>query len=123
MEIEAIRDLIRRSRWVYAKTYPKAPHEYTVFSWNPQDEAAYKEFATHIQEHGEHSFWYKYPRIYFHFEGYKYWIMSTPEECTLINRTFSEKGRYEKVLAITSDKAFEFRKGMTLAFIEKEYSQ
>lgn len=120
MELERLRSLISRSRWLYAKTYPTAPHEYTVFEWNPKDEAEYREFAEHIQANGEHTFWYRHPRIYFHLDGYKYWIMSSPKECTLINRTFDDKERHDRLLKVTSDRSFQFKYGMTLESIEKE---
>lgn len=120
MELERLRSLIARSRWQYARTYPTAPHEYTVFEWNPKDEAEYREFARHIVRDGIIGYWYRQARPYLHLDGYKYWIMSNPQECTLINRTFDNQERIERLLKITCDSKFQYQHGMTLASIEKE---
>jgi len=79
---------VESSRWQFAKTMPKFPHEYTLKKWCDPEE--FEAFARHIQTAGtltRKTFW---ERIYLDIGARYYWYMSSPEEATLINRARAE---------------------------------
>ena len=122
MEERQIAELVESVRWRYSKTMPWCPHEYTVFEWRPELEPKFREFAAHIKEHGG---WEPFMRDrqtwYFRFGGYKYWIMSEPWECCLINRTFIDFSMAKSVEEIVKSPSFKHIRGMSLQDIVDAY--
>ena len=122
MEHKDISDLVSSVRWQYAKTMGWCPHEYTVFDWKPDLEPRFREFARHIKEFGGWEPFIKGRKTwYFHFGPYKYWLMSEPWQCTLINRTFSDFSVYKRLIDIVKHPAFKYVKGMSLQSILDAY--
>lgn len=121
MDEQKMAELINGVKWIYSKTYPWCPHEYTVFEWEPEKMAQFREFTHHIKEHGGWEPFMKRRTWYFRFGEMKYWIMDSPDRCTLINRTFIDDDRVKKIHDVVNGDAFIFKKGMSLASIEQEY--
>ncbi len=117
MDAEAIRRLVDSVRWVYAKTYPHAPHEYTLFEWEIAKLPEFRMFANHISDHGGWEPFFNTKTWYFHFGDMKYWIMSDPNDCTLINRTFIDDSIVNRIEKYVSSQEFRFSKGMCLTDI------
>lgn len=73
------------SRWIFARTMPRNPHEYTLRS-----ECADEVFSAavrYIREHGHMEEFAGKPYKALHFAGHKYWTMGSPlEDTILINR-------------------------------------
>ena len=81
-------DYIKKVEWRFAKTMPKHPHCYNVVTWNPDLEAGFRFLAEMIAKHSISEFWAPGRRAsYLYLGRYKYWIMSGPNVCILINRT------------------------------------
>jgi hypothetical protein len=73
--------------WKFAKTMPQWPHSYTVVTWNPHLETEFRWLAGMIQRDGIREQWAKGRYATGLYVGsYKYWIMSAPKDCILINR-------------------------------------
>ena len=104
-------------RWIYAKTYPYAPHEYTLFEWELDRITEFRSFAAYITEHGGWKPLFNSRTWYFRFKNMKYWIMSPPMECTLINRTFIDDYITQRIQEYVCSPEFTFRKGMSLSDI------
>jgi hypothetical protein len=87
--------VIGRLQFVFAKTMPEAPHEYTTR--RPENEAAYLALYDAIKEHGRPEKWgknryrYLYPG-----DGWRYWTMG-PRYGFIINRARAA-GDHEIVL-------------------------
>ena len=79
---------IKKVEWRFAKTMPKHPHCYNVVTWNPDLEAGFRFLAEMIAKHSISEFWApgRYAN-YLYLGRHKYWIMSSPLTCILINRT------------------------------------
>jgi hypothetical protein len=80
-----VNDLIRRSRWIFAKTMPENPHYYMLRKESNDDE--FVRFAELIRQYGYQyqyeGYWYTVLNVY---EWY-YWSMGAPiGETILINR-------------------------------------
>lgn len=86
MDVQALKDFIRSSPWVFAKTMPECPHEYTTRR-NAKDVEAFNAFSLAILTTGKpepYNGWY---RPYLYVDGHKYWVMSNnPNTTSLINR-------------------------------------
>jgi len=81
-------DYIKKVEWRFAKTMPKHPHCYNVVTWNPDLEAGFRFLAGLIYWNSAKEFWRPARYAYYLYLGrQKYWIMSKPDECILINRT------------------------------------
>jgi len=82
-----IREYIKSVRWVYAKTMPRHPHEYTLRNWRIDKIDEFNRFILFIREQGYDEYFYKKKMRYYNIDGYKYWTMGSPlEETILINR-------------------------------------
>ena len=83
--IETLQSFIASRQWVFAKTMPQWPHEYTVR--RDANDAEFVEAARLIREHGYHERWGSYNHTYFNIDGWKYWTMGNPLDITkIINR-------------------------------------
>ena len=81
----ALRQLIEREQWTYAKTMPKWPHEYSVRDC--VDEDSFVQLVQHIRSHGYEGRFYSRRITYFDEGGMVYWTMGAPiDETTIINR-------------------------------------
>lgn len=111
MTKKEIQDFIASNTWKRARSYEAfSPHEYLVRD-KSNDEAKFNSFMNVIFNQGELELFgkKKIPRNYFHFNGYKYWIMETPEKSWLINR--ASLGVYDLV-AKRYDQAFSDEKSI-----------
>ena len=86
-ENRAIR-YINRVKWQFAKSMPETPHSYTVVTWDGGLEGEFRWLATMIQKYSIQELWAagRYSS-YLYIKRHKYWIMSKPKDCILINRT------------------------------------
>ncbi len=77
---------LRNAKYVFAKSMPKIPHEYTTRAMWHNDEA-FNLAVKFIQNNGvPEQFWRKI-YIYLYLDGYKYWTMGNPvKETNVINR-------------------------------------
>ena len=103
-EMTAILAVIARLTFVFAKTMPENPHEYTVRSKDEGSDAAadYARLYQAVQEHGQWEKWgknryqYLYPG-----DGWRYWTMG-PRYGFIINRARAA-GDHEVVLERARD--------------------
>jgi hypothetical protein len=84
-------NIIKNAKYIYAKSMPSFPHEYTLRSqW--QDDKQFCDAANYIRENGVKKKFGKKEYIYLYIDGYKYWKMGNPISYTdktktiLINR-------------------------------------
>jgi len=85
--LDDFRRFIAASRWVFAKTMPQTPHEYTLRR-DARDEAEFEHFVVLIRELGDPATFDGREYVYLHVDGRKYWTMGSPVDATiLINRT------------------------------------
>lgn len=83
---------IRRSAWIFAKTMPEIPHEYTVRGRTAASDEEFFEMVRHIRENGYVRPWGRYRNTYLEIPDdsgvcWRYWTMGNPvEETTIINR-------------------------------------
>ena len=82
---------IENSTWVFAKTMPDSPHQYTLR--DPESKApamspeSFVWFAQHIRGEGYKAKFGKTTYTYLEVGPYRYWTMGWPvEQTTLINR-------------------------------------
>jgi hypothetical protein len=85
-DLDRLRQFIARSRWIFARTMPQWPHEYTL-----RREADDNEFlwvVVYIREHGyDERFGKSASYIRLNVDGHKYWTQGdTLEGTILINR-------------------------------------
>ena len=115
MDIQEAKEFINSVRWQYAKTYPNAPHEYTVLSWMPENKAKMVEFAYLIQSSGREEVYYKKKFKVLDINEYKYWTMDYPLEKTdLVNRTYKDDIFKAKVRLFINSYKFNYKSQMTL---------
>jgi len=73
--------------WRFAKTMPEQPHTYTVVTWKPELEGEFRWLAEMIRKYAVREKWSgKRYFNYLYLGRHKYWIMSHPNTCILINR-------------------------------------
>ncbi len=85
--LEFLRSYIQKVDWIYAKTYPTAPHEYTLRKAKPELDADFMRFAGLIRAEGYDEKFCDKTYRYLDVDGYQYWTMDdSVEETTLINR-------------------------------------
>lgn len=119
-----MKKLVNSVRWQYAKTYPNAPHEYTIFDWDKTKFQMLKYFARLILEKGNIEYYYKKPFKIYVIDEYKYWIMETDaKDTTLINRTYFDDNKKEKIRKFINSKEFTYQKAMTLKDIERKMGE
>lgn len=84
-DLEFLRDLIARSRWVFAKTMPQNPHWYTLRK--EATDAEFVRFVELIREHGEPRQFWRRTYIELDVDDHYYWTMGSPiAETILVNR-------------------------------------
>jgi len=84
--LDDFRRFIAASRWIFAKTMPQMPHEYTLRR-DAGDDAEFERFVVLIREAGVPATFEGREYMYLRVDGYKYWTMGSPvEETILINR-------------------------------------
>lgn len=81
---------VRGVEWRFAKTMPEHPHSYTVVTWQSDREGEFRWLAEMIKKYAVREKWSgeRYSN-YLYLGKHKYWIMSAPNKCILINRTDS----------------------------------
>lgn len=86
MNREGVASALEEHRWIYAKTMPKNPHEYTRRKeWH--DDALFARVVEYIREHGHESWYRKRRYIQLDAGAHFYWTMGAPTGMTiLINR-------------------------------------
>jgi hypothetical protein len=87
------RRFIEMRQWIFAKTMPQWPHEYTVrkFEDPKAEQAAFEEAVAFIRAHGERRIFEPTGRssVYFDIDSCQYWTMGAPiEETVIINRAW-----------------------------------
>lgn len=85
-DLERIRAFIAGHRWVFAKTMPQHPHEYTLRKNAVEEEFLF--FVEYIRQHGyDQKFGKSATYIYLNVDGRTYWTMGDTIPYTiLINR-------------------------------------
>lgn len=105
--------LLEKARWKYARTYPNAPHEYTLLEWNNKKDMI--EFAQIIQEQGHTEYFYKKKFTVLFIDKYRYWSMDLSVENTaLINRAFIDDNLTQQVREFVKSDEFIYVKDMSL---------
>ncbi len=73
-----VRELMAKSKWVFAKSMPQFPHEYTSVNFDPvtcPDHDLLIRVATHITENGYVRYFFSRPIRYVNCDGYCLWHM------------------------------------------------
>ena len=87
---EKLKIFIKQQDWIFAKTYAETwAHEYIV--QERVDNKLFLELATHIDNFGYESYFYKTKQIYFDYGRYTYWHMEN-----IINRCLAEDTYQER---------------------------
>lgn len=121
MNLDEAKEYVQKVRWQYAKTYPRAPHEYTVLSWKPELQLEMIAFSQLIREQGRDEYFYKKKFRVLDIDEYKYWTMDEDVNDTdLINRTYNNYEIKNKIAKYVQSSDFIFRKEMSLSDIYKE---
>ncbi len=82
-------DFVNNSKWTFAKTYVKWPHEYIVR--DRVDESLFVQLVEHIRAHGYAGKFYRMSITYFDEGGMTYWTMGEPlAETKIVNRCKKE---------------------------------
>ena len=124
MTFEEAESYIKQVRWQYAKTYVTAPHEYTCLDWNEDLHAQMVDFAYFIKINGYTEIFGKKAFRVFKIGEMKYWTMDSPLENTnLVNRTFVDDLRKEKIIKFVQSEDFVHKKGMSLADVEQQMKE
>ncbi len=90
MDLFDVAERLEKARWIFARTMPENPHEYTLRKeW--QDDEEFIEVVKAIRMHGRKELFKGQEYIYFYVNGYKYWTMGAPLNKTiLINRAVAK---------------------------------
>ena len=121
MTLEEAKQYISSVRWQYAKTYVTAPHEYTVLDWKPETKQQMIDFADFILANGYKEQFYSKTYTVLQIGDYKYWSMDFPTVNTnLINRTFIDEERKEKLVKFVQTSEFKHVYKMSLEDVEKQ---
>lgn len=124
MTLEEAKEYIESVRWQYAKTYVTAPHEYTVLDWKPETKQQMIDFADFILANGYKEQFYSKTFSVFQIDEYKYWSMDFPTINTnLINRTFIDDERKEKIVKFVQTQDFKHVYKMSLKDVEEQMLQ
>jgi hypothetical protein len=83
MTDENIRLFIAKSTWMFAKTMPATPHEYTQRK-RAQSDDEFVEFVKHIRAFGYDERFFSKTYRYFDFDGWQYWTMGFDLPTTII---------------------------------------
>jgi len=122
MKLEEAEKVVENVDWVYSKTYPRAPHEYTIFNWtNKENQKVLRKIAVHIRKNGTPILFWGKPYNNLLLGEYRYWIMEeNPNETTLINRTYRDSNIVDEIRKYVNSERFIHKKGMSLEDIYKE---
>ena len=124
MTFEEAEEYVKKVRWQYAKTYVTAPHEYTCLEWNEDFHAQMVDFAYLIKINGYTEIFGKKAFRVLQIGEMKYWTMDSPLEITnLVNRTFVDNSRREKIIKFVQSEDFIHEKGMSLADVEQRMKE
>jgi hypothetical protein len=78
-------DYVASHPWVFARTMPRNPHEYTLR--RETDDATFEAAVRYVRQHGVMETYGGKPYRVLYFGAHKYWTMGAPLEVTiLINR-------------------------------------
>ena len=81
-----LRKFIQYHKWIFAKSMPDNPHEYTLRA-NSSSDAMFCRFIMTVRRRGYGKRWYRKTYQYLDVDGWCYWTMGWPlEETILINR-------------------------------------
>lgn len=94
---DVLLDFVNVSKWTFAKTMPKWPHEYIVRE--RVDEELFVQLVLHIRAHGYLGKFYQENITYFDEAGIVYWTMGAPLEDTIIVNRCKKENSYECRLA------------------------
>jgi len=86
---------VQSSRWIFAKTMPQNPHEYTLRE-SAASQAAFDAFIVQIRAHGVEIVFAGSRYTCLDFAGYRFWTMGAPLDKTILingrRLTPTEKG-------------------------------
>lgn len=86
---EDLHNFVRETKWTFAKTMPRWPHEYILR--HRVDEKQFDRLVHHIRANGHEEAFYTETYIYVEEDGMLYWTMGNPiNETTIINRCKKE---------------------------------
>lgn len=88
-----LRDFVNSTKWTFAKTMPKWPHEYIVRE--RVDEELFVQLVRHIRAYGYTRKFYQKDITYFDENGMVYWTMGAPLEETIIVNRCEKENSYE----------------------------
>jgi hypothetical protein len=86
-------DFVASTKWTFAKTMPKWPHEYIVRE--RVDEEPFLQLVLHIRANGYLGKFYRKDITYFDEAGMVYWTMGAPVEETIIINRCKKENTYE----------------------------
>jgi hypothetical protein len=86
MTMDELRSFVQESKWIFAKSMPQTPHEYTLRR-DAKDESLFERVVMHIRQVGYRQKWGKTTYTYLDIDGWQYWTMGSPlDQTILINR-------------------------------------
>ena len=86
MDIDGFRVFIGSVSWIFARTMPEQPHEYTLRKAAP-DDAVFNDAVIAIRNQGAFRYYRNHPYIQWDVDGWSYWTMGAAADQTmLINR-------------------------------------
>jgi hypothetical protein len=84
-DADAFRAFAKSHRWIFAKTMPENPHEYTLRRDTSGEH--FEAAVRFIRARGETELYEGRPYVVYRCDDHKYWTMGAPvEETVLINR-------------------------------------
>lgn len=87
MTIQEVDILLKKANFIFAKSMPKIPHEYTHReSWD--NDKSFCDLVLFIRENGIKEKWFGKEYVYLYINGYKYWTMGNPVSYTDKTKTF-----------------------------------
>jgi hypothetical protein len=81
--VSAVREFIEHHRWVFAKTMPQHPHEYTLRK-NARDDQEFEAVVSFIRAEGYTERHNGRTYTYLNVDDWKYWTMGAPLPKTII---------------------------------------
>ena len=99
MDTERIKKYINSVKWVFARTMPQWPHEYTVREWRPDLDSEFVWFAETIRKYGYRERFLSTVKTYLKFSEHKYWTMGAPINKTIIINRTNDMRAYPKIVS------------------------
>jgi hypothetical protein len=84
---EEVNKLLDNAKFVFAKSMPKIPHEYSHRNTWAND-SFFCDVVLWIRENGIRQSFFKKEFIYYYYNGYKYWTMGNPVSYEDKTKTF-----------------------------------